>query len=326
MVGLMAGMWQFLPARTLQPTDHVLLATGFVIMVLPDPYIPGTHSSALDSLASFTSWGCDVAAEGMPVDVPYGARDLQIVLGQESRLVEHIPGEPDEALLSRLAGMVSPALGQPRLVRLSTRILDPTFDGTPVAEVLYLAPRRLTALDIVIFVDGRRIFQNISALYLTSPRIAHDDLVERPRIMVNVVPGYKLHLEGGVYFQDYLVFRHGEVLTLDLIPDDAGVADPSTPRENGSDASNGSSDDPAIDRGDNDPINANRASRSRSPRRSSDRDADAGQRGESDRGPDAGHGAHPGNVAARWWMHALAIVARLGSWKGHCLQFFLCKL
>ena len=47
------------------------------------------------------------------------------------------------------------------------RILNPTFGGLPIADVLYLAPRCLTALDIVVFVDGRRIFQNISAVYLT---------------------------------------------------------------------------------------------------------------------------------------------------------------
>ena len=84
--------------RTLQSEDRVLLATGYVIHILPDPFVPGTHDNAVDAFSSYNSWGCDVGIEGIPTRDAYISRYLQIIMAGDDRLVDFSPGESDEAL------------------------------------------------------------------------------------------------------------------------------------------------------------------------------------------------------------------------------------
>ena len=186
------------------------------------------------------------------------------------------------------------------------RLVEPTFSGVPVEHVYCLVPVRLAGMEIVVFVDGRRLCQNISAVHLQSPRVKLSAIVDALDIVVNVVPGYKLHLKGGAAIQDSLVFTHGEVVVLDLIPEERETgAAPSLPGSEDDPASDESEDTHDAEYGDG-PEGGSRTGRSRSPRRNFEpsREYLSGQQhGDDHRGQQTQGSRH---FLARTWIGALS--------------------
>ena len=212
----------FVPSYSEYPLDAVdvfPVVHGSTIFVQTDWLFPLFHRDSAEAFRSIDFWGADIAGDGVPPDLPWGPEAIQMVCEGDTCLFESISDESDSGLLSRIASVFSGTLRNPILVRPSVRPLLPVCKGTSLSDIICLLPHGADATDIVVFLDKRKAGQDWDAIHLRCGDIPKDDLIEVLRLEVPRVFGYKLHIEGGQAFPDFLRTEHGQTLIVEIVPE-----------------------------------------------------------------------------------------------------------
>ena len=215
--------WEvFVPSYGNLPLENDMQVTidhGTTIYIQDDWFLPIFHHSSSEDFLSIAQWGADVAADGVPPDTPWGPEAVQVICEGQSCLFEHVADETDLELLGRIQEVLRLSMDSPMLVRPSYQPRLPTFGGIALSEILCLLPYGLKDTEVVVFLDKRKACQGWDAVHLASPQIPNADMVDILQLQIPRVFGYKLHIEGGRAFPDFLQVSHGQILEIEIVPE-----------------------------------------------------------------------------------------------------------
>ena len=215
--------WEvFVPSYGNLPLENDMQVTidhGTTIYIQDDWFLPIFHHSSSEDFLSIAQWGADVAADGVPPDTPWGPEAVQVICEGQSCLFEHVADETDLELLGRIQEVLRLSMDSPMLVRPSYQPRLPTFGGIVLSEILCLLPYGLKDTEVVVFLDKRKACQGWDAVHLASPQIPNADMVDILQLQIPRVFGYKLHIEGGRAFPDFLQVSHGQILEIEIVPE-----------------------------------------------------------------------------------------------------------
>ena len=218
--------WVFVPSRQPHPlspdaesiTGRVIVETGDVVHVVPDPLPPAAHHDAETSFQTFPQWGGQDFWDGF--ELPEGQSYLMLLSEHNPILIPFIPGEQDVDLAARACeqlGIHSPFAA---VIRPERPFFQPTHLCFPLAEVIYLLTSPLETWEIVIFLDKRPVCQSFAAVRLPCAVISIQDAVATLRLHVEVVEGHKLWVKGGQTVLGDLVVHHRCILSVRLEHED----------------------------------------------------------------------------------------------------------
>ena len=218
--------WVFVPSRQPLPLSpdaesiagRVIVETGDVVHVVPDPLPPAVHHDADTSFQTFPQWGGEDLWDGF--ELPVGQSYLMLLSEYRPILIPFIPGEQDDALAARACEQLGIHPPFSAVVRPERPFFQPTHLCFPLAGVVYLLASPLETWEIVIFLDKRPVCQSFAAVRLPCAIISIQNAVAALRLHVEVVEHHKLWVKGGQTVLGDLVVHHRCVLSVRLEHED----------------------------------------------------------------------------------------------------------
>ena len=194
-----------IPARCIGPLNashKISLQNGDVIYIAPGPLTPFCHYFQSQAFGFYQAWGADVAADGVPEDLPGGPEYAQLVHDGKSCLIHTGRHASDSTSLEIAERLISPPLPDATLIRPADEFYPLVHRGLADGHLVSLAPEAREEGQIAVFLDLRNITQESSVRILGAVL----------GIAILALDGYCMVLRGGQRFSDHLELYHGCVL------------------------------------------------------------------------------------------------------------------
>ena len=199
----------FIPSQGGDPLAYegyrssMIIDHGDVIHLTPDPSPPQAVLDVQWAFDRFSDGYLTEFADGY--DLPSGVTRILVLSEAENFLLEAVEGESDEVLTQRICDDLGIASLDASVVRPSEPFERPMYYQHFLSDIVFFLETPLGDSELVVFVDSRPVLQAFSAIRLQYPVVPVSSAIDRFKIRVEAIEGYRLWLKGGRRGQDCLL-------------------------------------------------------------------------------------------------------------------------